>query len=96
VAWFRNHYQCYRCDETWHDEWSCEVDDDCPYCEARHSSPFESEDLTFIIEDEGVCFVVLKSADEAEHDPDYREVMRFLSRDLAEAYVATEPVDSLV
>lgn len=96
MAWFRNHYQCYRCDETWEDEWSCEVDDDCPHCGARHASPIESEDLTFIVEDDSICFVVLKSSDEAEHDPAYREVIRFLSKDLAEAYVRAEPADSLV
>jgi hypothetical protein len=56
----------------------------------------DSDDLTFIIEDEGHSFVVLKSPDEAEHHPDYREVIRFLSRDFAEAYIRAEPTEELV
>lgn len=96
MAWFRNHYECYRCDQVWDDEWSCEVDDDCPHCGARHTSPFESEDLTYIIDDEGTHFVVLKSPDEAEDAPAYREVIRFLSKSWAEAYIRAEPADSLV
>ena len=96
MAWYRNHYEYYRCDETWEDEWSCHVDDDCPACGARHTSPFESEDLTFIIKDEGTSFVVLKSPDEAGHYPDYQEVIRFLRRDFAEAYIRAEPAEGIV
>lgn len=96
MAWFRNQYECYRCDEKWQDEWSCQVDDECPTCGARHASPVKSEDLTFIIEDEGTCFVILKSPDEAGYYPEYREVTRFLRRDFAEAYIHAEPVNSIV
>ena len=96
VAWFRNRYECYRCSESWNDEWSCACDDDCPHCGARHASPVDSEDLTFTIEDEGHYFSVWKSADEAEHEPSYREVIRFLSRDLGEAYISAEPSEGLV
>jgi hypothetical protein len=95
MAWYRNH-QCYRCDQTWEDEWSCGCDDECPCCEARHVSPIDSEDLTFIIEEEGHSFVVLKSPDEAEYHPDYRELIRFLSRDIAEAYVRAAPPVGIV
>jgi hypothetical protein len=59
-------------------------------------SPLDSEDLTFVIKDEGHSFVVLKSPDEAEHRPDYREVIRFLSRDLANAYILADPGEGLV
>ncbi len=96
MAWFRNYYQCYRCDETWADEWSCEVDDECPSCEARHASPIDSEDLRFMIENEGTCFVVYRSPDEAEYNPAYREAIRFLTRELAEAYVRAEPPEQLI
>lgn len=96
MAWFRNHYECYRCAETWEDEWSCQCDDDCPHCGARHASPVDSDDLTFIVEEEPHCFVVLKSPDEAEHEPDYRQVIRFLRKDFAEAYVRAEPSNSIV
>jgi hypothetical protein len=41
---FRNSYTCYRCGCDWEDTWSATCDDDCPYCEARHVSPKESED----------------------------------------------------
>jgi hypothetical protein len=39
MAWFLNHYTCYRCGRDWSDDWSCMCDDDCPYCGARHSTP---------------------------------------------------------
>ena len=96
MAWFRNHYQCYRCDEAWADEWSCEVDDECPHCGARDACPVDSEDLTFIIENERTCFVVYRSSDEAEYDAAYRETIRFLSKELAEAYVRAEPAERLI
>ena len=71
MAWFLNYYNCDRCDREWTDEWSCMCDDDCPHCGARHMCPTKSEDLTELIEREGEEFVVLRSPDTAEHDPDY-------------------------
>lgn len=59
-------------------------------------APWNSDDLTYVIDDRGHYLVVLKSPNEAEHYPDYREVIWFLSRDLAEAYIRAEPADSLV
>ncbi|KQZ14072.1 hypothetical protein ASD44_08260 [Mesorhizobium sp. Root554] len=96
MAWYRNQYVCYHCSEIWEDEWSCGCDDDCPSCDARHASPVGSEDLTFVIEDERHCFVVLKSPPEADDHPDYREVIRFLSKGFAEAYIRAEPTHTLV
>ena len=96
MAWFRNHYECYRCNYYWEDEWSSQVDDDCPCCGARHASSFESEDLTFLIEEEDHCFVVLKSSAEAGDEPEYVEAIRFLSRSLAEAYIRSEPSCGLI
>ena len=49
-------------------------DDDCPYCGARHMSPYDSEDLTLVVEQKGGEYVVLESPDAAEHEPDYREL----------------------
>ncbi len=46
----------------------------------RDMTPYESEELTTIIEEEGKEFVVLRSPETAEHDPDYRELGRFPSR----------------
>ena len=88
MAWFRNEYQCYRCEYEWEDEWSCQCDDECPECGARHASPVESEDLTTIVEDEGDCFVVYHSGEEAEDQPGYAPVGRFLTADLAKAFAA--------
>ena len=51
-------------------------------------SPVRSEDLTELIEQEGNEFVVLRSPDTAEHDPDYRELGRFPTRAKAEAFLA--------
>jgi hypothetical protein len=52
-------------------------------------SPFQSEDLTELIERQGDEFVAIRSPDSAEHDPDYREVGRFPTRAKAEEFFAT-------
>jgi hypothetical protein len=44
--------------------------------------------LTVVVEPEGTEFIVLRSPETAEHDPDYREVARFLTREMAEAFSA--------
>jgi rubrerythrin len=41
---FRNYYRCASCGFEWTDVWSCQCDDDCPQCGARHMSPYKSED----------------------------------------------------
>jgi predicted nucleic acid-binding Zn-ribbon protein len=87
MAWFRNHYECARCGRRWTDEWSCMCDDDCPHCGARHMSPYDSNDLTEIVEQGEGAFVVLRSADNAEHDPDYRELGRFSTLKQAEDFL---------
>ena len=94
MAWYRNHYKCYCCEEVWEDNWSCACDDECPRCGARNVSPFDSDDLTFIIDDEGGYFVVLRSPDQAEHEPDYEEVIVFLSKSFAELYIQVESSQS--
>lgn len=88
MAWFCNHYICERCGSTWTDEWSCTCDDDCPECGARHMSPFESDDLTEVIEESGAEFIVLQSPEAAEHDPDYCELGRFQTHPEAVAFLA--------
>jgi hypothetical protein len=64
-------------------------DDDCPHCGARHMSPNDSDDLTKVIERDGREYIVLWSPETAGHDPDYRELGRFLTREQAEAFLAT-------
>jgi predicted nucleic acid-binding Zn-ribbon protein len=88
MAWFLNHYTCDRCGEDWTDEWSCMCDDDCPECGARHMSPYESDDLTHIVEQRGEKFVALRSPEAAEHSPDYFELASFSTRSEAEHYLA--------
>jgi hypothetical protein len=51
-------------------------------------SPTRSEDLTELIEQEGEEFVVLRSPNTAEHDPDYEELGRFPTRAKAEEFLA--------
>jgi hypothetical protein len=41
---FRNYYRCTECGCEWIDIWSAQCDDDCPWCNARHMSPYKSED----------------------------------------------------
>lgn len=55
-------------------------DDDCPHCGARHVTPFESEDLTVIVEKVADLFAVFRSPNSAEHSPDYLEVAKFLQK----------------
>lgn len=87
MAWFLNHYKCAKCRRRWSNEWSCACDDDCEGCGARHMSPYDSEDLTIVVEQEGNEFVVLESPDTAEHDPDYRELGRFPTEQKAQEFV---------
>jgi DNA-directed RNA polymerase subunit RPC12/RpoP len=87
MAWYRNHYVCARCDREWEDEWSCMCDDDCPNCGARHMSPYDADNLTFVVERDGAEFVVLHSPGSAEHCPSYGEIARFKSRKKAEAFM---------
>jgi hypothetical protein len=89
LAWYRNYYRCDRCSSEWRDEWSCMCDDDCPDCGALHMSPYESDDLTEVIEPDGGEFVVLRSPETAEHCADYCELGRFPSRARAEAFLAS-------
>ena len=42
---FLNHYHCDRCGHDWTDVWSAMCDDDCPNCDARHWSPYKSEEI---------------------------------------------------
>jgi predicted nucleic acid-binding Zn-ribbon protein len=89
MAWYRNHYECGRCGHEWDDEWSCTCDDDCPSCGARHMSPHDSDELTEVIDQDQGEFVVLWSPETAEHDPDYRELGRFPTREAAERFLAS-------
>jgi hypothetical protein len=52
-------------------------------------SPFDSENLTEIVEQDGSEFVAIRSPDTAEHDPDYREVGRFATREKAEEFLTS-------
>ena len=90
MAWFLNFYKCARCRRIWTDQWSCMCDDDCPHCGARHMSPYDSEELTTLIEEEGKEFVVIWSPETAEHDPDYRQLGRFPSREKALEFLSAD------
>jgi len=87
MAWYRNYYKCARCDNEWEDQWSCMCDDDCPDCGARHMSPYDADDLTTVIEQDGREFVVLQSPRTAGHCANYRELGRFATRKKAEAFL---------
>jgi hypothetical protein len=89
MAWFLNFYDCDRCNREWTDEWSCTCEDDCPHCGARHMCPTKSEDLTDLIEQEAGEFVVSRSPETAEHDPAYRELGRFPTREKAKEFLAS-------
>ncbi len=50
----------------------------------------QSEEMTDFIERDGDEFVVLRSPETAEHDPDYRELGRFPTRAKAEDFLAAD------
>jgi hypothetical protein len=50
-------------------------------------SPFDSENLTELIERDGNELVAIRSPRSAEHDPDYREVGRFPTHEQAEEFL---------
>jgi hypothetical protein len=52
-------------------------------------TPFKSENLTELVIQEGDHFVVLRSPETAEHDPDYEELGRFPTRQQAEEFLAS-------
>jgi hypothetical protein len=92
--WFRNFYHCGDCGTSWEDEWSCCCDDECPNCGSSDWSPYESEDLSVIVEKNGTDFLVLHSPlDVQEHNPYYRLVATLSSSQLA-ASVAAAIADS--
>jgi hypothetical protein len=51
-------------------------------------SPFDSANLTEFILEDGDRFVVMRSPETAEHDPDYEELGRFPTRAEAEEFLA--------
>jgi len=61
---FLNYYRCGRCGHEWTDEWSCQCDDDCPACGARHMTPYKSDDL----DGEAASAATFKEVDEARYD----------------------------
>lgn len=87
MAWFRNFYKCAKCHKEWQDEWSCTCDDDCPHCRARHMSPYDSDDLTEIIEERDGEYYIYRSPSTAEHYPNYETLGKFPTRSQAEAYL---------
>jgi hypothetical protein len=52
-------------------------------------SPVNSENLTEIVIQDGDAFIALRSPEIAEHDPDYRELGRFPTREKAEECLAS-------
>ena len=56
-------------------------------------SPYDSEELTTLIEEDGKEFVVFWSPETAEHDPDYCELGRFPSQEKAEEFLASVEAD---
>lgn len=70
MAWFLNRYRCDHCGTKWDDEWSCMCNDECPTC-GDDQSPFESDDLTIVLEAENGNHVVRVSPPSAEAKPDY-------------------------
>jgi hypothetical protein len=56
----------------------------------RDMTPYDSEELTTLIEEERGEFVVLWSPETAEHDPDYRELGRFPTREKAIEFLSVD------
>jgi len=52
-------------------------------------SPFDSENLTEFVAQEGDEFIAIHSPRSAEHEPGYRELGRFRTRTEAEDFLAS-------
>ena len=49
-----------------------------------------SEDMTTLIEKDGNSFIVLWSPETAEHEPDYRQLGRFMTRQAAVDFLSQD------
>ena len=87
MAWFRHYFSCDGCDGTWLVEAAAADVADCPFCGARDSFPYRSEDRTLLIEQEGAAFVVLACANTTSSEPDYRRLRRFTELAKAQAFL---------
>jgi hypothetical protein len=87
MAWFRNFYQCENCDAKWEGEWSCMVDEECPICADRDVTPYDADELTFLVDRWSGVYTVLRSQTTAEDTPDYVEIAQFPTRELADSFV---------
>jgi hypothetical protein len=56
-------------------------------------TPFDSENLTEFVVQEGDRFIVLRSPETAEDDPDYEELGRFPTRAAAEGFLNSYDAD---
>ena len=87
MAWFLNIYHCDRCRRVWTDEWSCLCDDEWPHCGLLDMSLMKSKDLSELVLPVGKEFVVMRSSNKAEDDPDYEEIGRFPTRAKAQEFL---------
>jgi hypothetical protein len=62
-------------------------DDECPHCGLRDMSPVKSKDLTELVLPDGKEFVVMRSSNTAEDDPDYEEIGRFPTQAKAQEFL---------
>lgn len=53
-------------------------------------SPYEADDLTKIIEQDGDEFIIRRSPQTAGHCPNYRDLARFATLAEAEAFLAAQ------
>ncbi len=88
MPWFRHHYSCESCDGSWLAEAELVIDGDCPFCGARDTAPYKSDDWSLVIEPERDKFVVLQLSKSARQQPDYRRRRAFATRAQAEAFAA--------
>ena len=89
MAWYLNLYRCYRCDADGPINGRA-----CATTNARIAALGICRPTTARIwrdsEHDGKEFVVFRSPDTAEHDPAYREVRRFPSREKALEFLSAD------
>jgi hypothetical protein len=94
MAWFRNQYLCNACNCNWQDEWSATCDDDCPYCGTRHMAPYDSVDLTEIIEESNGKFLIYRSPASAEDSASYELIAACDSREAAAKFLMSDGLET--
>ena len=90
MAWFLNFYKCARCKRIWTISGRRRAMTIVRIAARGICRRSTASGSTTLIEKDGKEFVVFWSPDTAEHEPDYRELGRFPTREQAIEFLAAD------